>query len=130
MFSCLVSRAVVHCYALPLIMPHCARSLLRAKVPSEAVGAKVATALLTRRLAACVNIIPGVTSMYHWDGAIQCDKEHLLVVKTRSAHVDAISALVKDKDVHPYDCVEVVALPIAAGAPDYLHWVTENTAGP
>lgn len=82
---------------------------------------RIATELVERRLAACVNIVPGVRSVYRWRGAIATDGESLLVVKTtRPAVAELDRAL---RDVHPYDTFELVALEIAAGSAPYLEWI-------
>lgn len=87
----------------------------------------LARQMVERRLAACVNIIPKVTSYYWWEGEIQEDGESLLVIKCRRESVDTLTAeLVK---AHPYDVPEVVALEVGGGNPDYLRWVLESTEG-
>jgi len=94
-------------------------------VSSEAEGLKVARGLVERKLAACVNVVPGVRSIYRWKGAVQDDRELLLVAKTRAELVDALVAAVKE--LHSYTVPEVVALPVLAGNPAYLEWVKEET---
>ncbi len=93
--------------------------------PSADVAAEVAHTLVSERLCACVNIVPGVRSIYVWDGKVCDDEEHLLVIKTDADRVDALIA--RAVAVHPYDCPEVIALPIEAGHPDYLAWLTAQT---
>ena len=80
------------------------------------------------QLAACVNIVPGITSVYRWQGAVHRDAELLLVVKTRAELLEALTARVRQ--LHPYDKPEVLALPAAGGSSSYLRWVLESTAGP
>jgi periplasmic divalent cation tolerance protein len=85
---------------------------------------RIARALVEGRLAACVNVVPGVVSIYRWKDAIERDDEQLLVVKTRAERVEALrEALVA---LHPYQLPELVVLPIAAGHPPYLAWVRES----
>ena len=91
---------------------------------------RIARALVEARLAACVNVIPGVTSIYRWEGAVHEDSECTLVIKTRRALVQELTARVRE--LHPYAVPEVVALPIAEGrgnAP-YLAWVIAETRPP
>src|SRR3990170_607347 len=94
-------------------------------VSSPEEGEKIAKALIEKRLAACVNILPGLRSIYHWQGKICDDKELLLLAKTR---VDVFDILEKEvKALHSYEVPEIIALPIVAGSRDYLNWINENT---
>ncbi|MEW6279034.1 MAG: divalent-cation tolerance protein CutA [Candidatus Eremiobacterota bacterium] len=86
----------------------------------------LATGLLEGRLAACVNLLPRITSMYWWEGKLEEAQEVLLVVKTRSVCLEDVIRRVKE--LHSYSVPEVVALPIQGGNPDYLAWVKENVA--
>ena len=86
----------------------------------------IGKALVEERLAACANVLEGVHSIYWWQGAVQEDREALLILKTRAALVDRLIERVKA--LHSYDCPCVVALPIEAGNPDYLAWVEKETA--
>ena len=92
---------------------------------SPAEAKKMAQALVEGKLAACVNIIPAVQSIYSWQGKICDDKESLLVIKTHAERFEAL----RDKivELHSYDVAEVIAMPIVGGNPPYLRWVTENT---
>ena len=95
-------------------------------VPDKDVGRKVAEALVTARLAACVNIIPGVESVYWWDGEINSDQELLLMIKSRAPH---LSELTKEViSVHPYDVPEVISVPITGGSAKYLEWINASTS--
>ena len=85
---------------------------------------RIARALVERRLAACVNVVPGVVSIYRWKGGLQREEERLLVIKTRSEKLAALrEALVS---LHPYELPELVALPIVDGHPPYLGWIDES----
>jgi periplasmic divalent cation tolerance protein len=96
-------------------------------VASAEDAERLARALVERRLAACVNVVPGVVSHYRWKGELQRDEERLLVIKTRSERLDALrSALV---ELHPYELPELVALEIAAGHQPYLDWLDESARG-
>ena len=89
---------------------------------------RIGRALVEERLAACANIVPGMESIYHWQGAVVEDKEVLLIVKTRADLVDA--AIDKVKALHSYTCPCVVALPILTGNPAYLEWLGHETREP
>ncbi|MEW6268076.1 MAG: divalent-cation tolerance protein CutA [Thermodesulfobacteriota bacterium] len=95
-------------------------------VATEDDAVRIASALVERRLAACVNVVPGVRSIYRWQGAVQDDRELLLLVKTtharRGALVEALGEL------HPYDVPEVVALDPAYVGPSYARWLSDSVA--
>lgn len=85
----------------------------------------MASELVSQHLAACVNVVPGVTSHYRWAGRLHKDKESLLVVKTRASLLKKVEAWVKKN--HPYTVPEVLALPVAGGSRDYLAWLAGAT---
>jgi periplasmic divalent cation tolerance protein len=90
--------------------------------PSKEVGTEIAHALLEQKLAACVNIVSPINSLYTWKGETCSDEEVLLFVKTKAAifgdkFVPAVQA------VHPYDVPEIIALPIIMGSKSYLDWI-------
>ena len=95
-------------------------------VPSREVGQEIANVLVEGKLAACVNIVPGISSIYHWQGDIEQDDELLLIAKTRGVFFDRLASTVKR--IHPYDVPEVIALPIIAGSNEYLAWIDVETA--
>jgi periplasmic divalent cation tolerance protein len=82
---------------------------------------RIARALVERRLAACVNVVPGLSSFYRWEGRVQCDEERLLVIKTRSDRLQALRAVLVS--LHPYEVPELVALPVVGGHAPYLAWL-------
>jgi periplasmic divalent cation tolerance protein len=87
---------------------------------------RLARALVERRLAACVNVVPGVVSVYRWKGNVERDEERLLVIKTRAERLEALRrALV---ELHPYEVPELVALSVEAGHPPYLAWLDESVS--
>jgi periplasmic divalent cation tolerance protein len=89
--------------------------------PDEATGRTIAQALVSERLATCVNRLPGVTSTYFWDGRLQDDAEILLIIKTTAARQAELAARLKA--LHPYELPELVVLPVAGGNEPYLQWV-------
>lgn len=88
-------------------------------------AADLAGALVRARLAACVNIISNVRSIYSWKGEVCDDPEALMVIKTRAALFDGLRE--KVVELHPYDVPEVIALPIVEGHPPYIKWLEEST---
>ena len=96
---------------------------MTASTPEEARA--IGRRLVEERLAACVNLLPGMESIYRWQGGIETAQETVLIAKTRAVLVDQLSARVRE--LHSYDCPCVVALPIAAGNPAYLRWIGDET---
>mgnify|MGYP002351831243 CR=1 FL=1 len=95
-------------------------------VPDREVALRLSRALVEERLVACVNLLPQVTSVYRWEGAVQEDTELLLMMKTQAARVEALTARVVA--LHPYDVPEVLVLPVSGGSEAYLGWVRAETA--
>ncbi len=87
----------------------------------------IADVLLQQKKAACVNIVPGLSSLFWWRDKIDSAKESLLIVKTRASLLDEVVDLVKE--IHSYDNPEVIALPIVGGSDDYLEWLDEVVEG-
>ena len=94
--------------------------------PEPATLETIGRVLVEEQLAACVNIIPGVTSVYRWEGEIRADSEALAVIKTTEDCVQA--ARLRVAELHPYDVPEFVALEVVEGSPAYLQWVRESVA--
>jgi periplasmic divalent cation tolerance protein len=90
---------------------------------AEAIGA----ALVAERLAACVNIVPGITSIYRWQGEVHRDGEWLLVVKSRRDVLDELVQRVRE--LHSYDLPETIALPLVGGSAPYLAWLVGEVGG-
>eukprot|EP00200_Dunaliella_tertiolecta_P003429 CAMPEP_0202339062 /NCGR_PEP_ID=MMETSP1126-20121109/1089_1 /ASSEMBLY_ACC=CAM_ASM_000457 /TAXON_ID=3047 /ORGANISM="Dunaliella tertiolecta, Strain CCMP1320" /LENGTH=124 /DNA_ID=CAMNT_0048929567 /DNA_START=477 /DNA_END=851 /DNA_ORIENTATION=+ len=86
---------------------------------------KLSDQLIEANLAACVNIVPGLTSVYKWEGKVEHDQELLLIIKTKESLMPELTEFVKKN--HPYDEPEVIGLPVQAGSPSYLSWVLSNT---
>ena len=86
---------------------------------------RIAQTLVEKKLCACVNVIPGMLSIYHWKGEIEREEEALLLMKTVEARKeDLFSAL---KEIHLYEVPEFIILPIRGGSVDYLDWIARNT---
>ncbi len=96
-------------------------------VGDQAEAERIGAALIDKRLAACVNIIPGMTSLYRWEGRVERGTECVVVAKTRAGQWTALEQAVKQ--LHSYDCPCIVALPIADGHLPFLQWVVDETAG-
>jgi len=92
--------------------------------PNQEVARSLARALVEERLAACVNLVPGLTSIYRWQGEVVEDQEVLLLVKTTTFAFPRLKERVLA--LHPYTVPEIIALPIAEGHGAYLDWLREN----
>jgi periplasmic divalent cation tolerance protein len=97
--------------------------LVLSTCPDAETAQHLATALVAEHKAACVNIIPGLTSVYPWEGKIETATEHLLLIKTAACAFSELEALLKAH--HPYELPEIVAVPIVRGSADYLDWITQ-----
>jgi periplasmic divalent cation tolerance protein len=94
--------------------------------PTPERAAEIARAVVEERLAACGNVIPGLRSIYRWEGSIQDDAEALLLLKTTRARFEALKERILA--LHPYQVAEVIALPVTAGSAPYLAWIAGETA--
>ena len=93
--------------------------------PDEETARRIAGQLVTENFAACANILPGVDSIYRWQGKIESGREVVVVFKTaenrRAAFQESLRAL------HPYEVPEIIFIPVTAGLPEYLRWVVDNS---
>lgn len=94
--------------------------------PDLDIGTALGRSLVDEGLAACVNVVPGVRSIYRWQGEVQADEEVLLVAKLGRPGLDALTRRVRA--LHPYELPEVVALPVTGGLEPYLAWVARETS--
>ena len=94
---------------------------------SDESAASLAQALVEQRLAACVNVLPGVRSYYRWKGKIESDSERLLLMKTTADHVAALREAVLE--LHSYETPEFVAIAVEDGSGAYLDWISAAVAG-
>lgn len=102
--------------------------LVLANLPDQALAERIADALVEQGLAACVNILPPVKSIYRWQGKVQRDTEVAVFIKTTQARYQELEQAILQ--AHPYDVPEIIALPITAGLPAYLAWMQDETARP
>jgi periplasmic divalent cation tolerance protein len=100
--------------------------LVLTTLPEAADAAAFGRALVDARLAACVNLLPLMESVYRWQGAVERERERQVVIKTSRQRVEALWQRVRE--LHPYDVPEFVVLPVVDGSPDYLRWLGESTS--
>jgi periplasmic divalent cation tolerance protein len=99
--------------------------LVLTMVPSDALGEEIATALVSERLAACVNISAPMTSIYRWKGNVERDTERQLVIKTTVDRVKVLQQRIKE--LHSYELPEFIVIELSGGSEAYLHWVATET---
>ena len=99
--------------------------LILTNLPDQASAQALATALVSERLAACVNVLAPCRSVYRWQGAIESTEEVPLLIKSTAARYAALEAAIRAS--HPYELPEIIAVPVAHGLPDYLRWVAAET---
>ncbi|WP_142846926.1 divalent-cation tolerance protein CutA [Telmatospirillum sp. J64-1] len=100
--------------------------LLYVTASSREEALRLGRALVEERLAACVNVLDGMTSIYHWQGKVEEGSEAVLILKTREELV--AKATDRLRDLHSYDCPCVLALPVSQGNPGFLAWIESETA--
>lgn len=98
--------------------------LIYVTAAGRADAEKIAEAVVTERLAACANILDGVTSVFHWDGKLCRENETVLILKTTEEKAEVLTARIKE--LHSYECPCIVMLPIEGGNPAFLEWVRMN----
>lgn len=94
--------------------------------PNPEVAARLARAFVAARHAACVNVLPGLTSVYRWQDQVEQADETLLVIKTTRDAYPGLQAALREQ--HPYELPELVAVPVDSGLPEYLTWLIDSTA--
>ena len=105
-------------------MKEASRVVILTTAANEEEAHSIAELLLNQRTAACINVVPGVDSLFWWQGKLDSAKESILVIKTRASLVPEIVEIVKK--VHSYEIPEIIALPITSGNADYLEWIDSN----
>lgn len=93
--------------------------------PDLESGERIASELVGNQLAACVQIIPGVKSVFRWQGEVDSAVEYLVLIKTAAAQYTAVENSINS--LHSYELPEIIAVPVAGGLGDYLNWIDENT---
>lgn len=102
--------------------------LVFTNLPDRETALALAQVLVERRLAACVNVLGGCTSVYRWKGDLERADEVPVVIKTRLSRYAELEAAICE--IHPYELPEIIAVPVMHGLPEYLDWVAEETAIP
>jgi periplasmic divalent cation tolerance protein len=101
-------------------------ALVYSPCPGEECAREIGAKLLEERLAACVNLLPGMRSLYRWEGKLCDETECLMLAKTSSEHAPALQARVAE--LHPYECPCVLTLPVADAHPPFTQWIADETA--
>lgn len=104
---------------------HLGYSMVYVTINSAGSATELANSIVASNLAACVNILPGITSVYKWEGKVQSEPELLLMIKTRKDLLESLSSFIKSH--HPYSVPEIIAVPIEFGNSEYLAWIDEST---
>lgn len=107
-------------------MPHSDAVVVLTTLASEGEAIKLVQALLDRRLIACGTVLPAGRSLYRWQGKIADEREHVVLLKTRSGSVVPLQAAFDE--LHPYKVPELLVLAVATGLPKYLEWITAETS--
>lgn len=95
--------------------------------PDKATASSIAENIVAQRLVACVNILPGIESIYQWQGNVESAQEHLMLIKT---HADKFPALKRSiASMHPYEVPEIIAIDINQGLPEYMQWLKSCILG-
>ena len=92
--------------------------------PTRAAANAIATALLEERLAACVNQVAGIKSLYRWEGRVEDDDELMLLIKTTTAQYPALEEMIRN--LHPYEVPEIIGIPLAIGSKAYFDWIRNS----
>jgi len=93
-------------------------------LPDEEQAKELAGILVTRKLAACINILPKMTSIYEWQGKLELGEEHLLIIKTEQNRLAELQDTIKE--AHPYELPEIIVVPIVGGYEPYLNWISNS----
>ena len=98
--------------------------LILTTAASDSEAKRIATQLVERKLAACVNVAPGVQSVYRWQDKLETDEEFLLIIKTVKARLEAVQSAIRE--LHSYELPECIAIEIAGGSVEYLNWIADS----
>jgi len=108
-------------------MKDIAQTLVLSTCPDRDSARQLAERLVAERLAACVNIVPGLESVYEWKGKIESDSEVLLIIKTRLDYYERVEATIQQH--HPYELPEILKVCLSGGLQDYLDWIDNALTG-
>ena len=108
------------------IPPDCAAVLVYATFPSEPLAVNIGRQMVEARLAGCINVLPGMTSVYVWEGKTETSSEVVLIAKMPANAAERAVAFIKAN--HPYDTPAILVLPVAGGSAEYLAWLALGTA--
>ncbi len=108
-------------------MTHDQAALVYATAPNEAVAAELAEHLLENELIACANILPGMTSVYRWQGRVETARECAVIFKTTKAAAASVVAAIERS--HPYDTPAALVVDVADGSNAFLRWIEDEVAG-
>jgi len=100
------------------------KRIVMTTVPDENLARDIAEMLVTDKLAACINILPMMTSIYEWEGKVEHGEEHLLIIKTEQHCIEDLQKAILE--AHPYELPEIVVVPIVGGFEPYLKWISES----
>jgi len=98
--------------------------LILCTCPNSDIAEQLASRLVEQRLAACINIVPGLISIYRWQGKVEKDMEVLLLIKTTQDRYGAVESAIQKH--HPYELPEIIAVTVEQGSSDYLRWITSS----
>lgn len=98
--------------------------IVNVTVPDDATARSLTTVLLENRLAACVHVLPVGRSCYRWEGKVEVEEEHLLLIKSTTTQLDRLEKAVLE--AHPYEAPEIIVTPVVFGNQRYLEWVEAN----
>ena len=98
--------------------------LILCTCPTREAASAIATALLEERLAACVNQLPGVKSLYRWEGRVEDDDELMLLIKTTASQYPAVEAMIRS--LHPNEVPEIIGIPLTIGSDAYFDWIRNS----
>ncbi|MBJ7222530.1 MULTISPECIES: divalent cation tolerance protein CutA [unclassified Brenneria] len=104
--------------------PACDAVVILCTAPDESCAQRLAASLLEERLAACVTLLPGARSFYHWEGKLERQSEIQMLIKSDTSHQQALLAHLKQR--HPYQTPELLVLPVLGGDSDYLTWLNAS----
>ncbi|XP_055331515.1 protein CutA homolog isoform X2 [Paramacrobiotus metropolitanus] len=123
-----LSRSIVRTVAMSSFTAEESFTVSYVTAPNDTVAKHIARGLVEKKLAACVNVVPGIVSIYTWKNETQEDSEVLMIIKSRKSILEEMTTFIRDN--HPYDVCEVISTPIIQGNPPYMQWLGEVVKKP